>query len=370
MKRAKPQSKRVPSRPPRVLFVHDDDPDKPLSSFFAHDLATFRKRFTVEVLSLYPYRRDVHLDVMASPAAWLAVARCDVVFAWFGMSAAVVMMASMLRKPSIVMAGGSDVVYVPEIDYGMNPARRLRYHTVLAGYRLARKIRLASHSSFEDYLSLPGASADKAQPLYLGVDAQTFKPAGDKQPRILSISYLSLKSIRRKGILTMIEAARLTPELSYRIGGRIVDEPAVDKIRQSAPANVTFLGYLDDSQLLRELQAAKVYSQLSYHEGFGMAVAEAMACECIPVVTERGSLPEVVGDSGFYVPVDDPQAAASAYRQAFAADGTRGARARSRVIERFDPKNRESALWALVEELGGGGSVHTLGSTGAVQPST
>jgi len=29
-----------------------------------------------------------------------------------------------------------------------------------------------------------------------------------------------------------------------------------------------------------------------------MALAEAMCCECVPVVTKKGALPEVVGDTG------------------------------------------------------------------------
>jgi glycosyltransferase involved in cell wall biosynthesis len=37
-------------------------------------------------------------------------------------------------------------------------------------------------------------------------------------------------------------------------------------------------------------------------EGFGMPVAEAMACGTPVIVSDRGSLPEVVGDAGIVVP--------------------------------------------------------------------
>jgi glycosyltransferase involved in cell wall biosynthesis len=339
-----------PPRKGRVLFVHDDDPGAPLSSFFAHDLATLQKRFDVEVLSVFPYGR-LHLDAVKSAAAWRAVLRCDAVFAWFGTCAPVIAMAAALRKPSLVIVGGSDVVYVPEIDYGLNPARKLQYELVLSGYRLATRILAFSRSSLNDLLSLRPALSAKSAALYLGVDTHAFRPAGHKSPQVLSVSYISPKSIKRKGILTLLEAARRTPEISYRIGGRIQEEGAVQQILAAAPPNVTFLGSLSDPELLREMQAAKVYAQLSYHEGFGMAVAEAMACECVPVVTNRGSLPEVAGDVGFAVPVEDPEAAAVAFRAALAAGEERGQRARQRMVDLFDPAARERALYDALDQL-------------------
>jgi glycosyltransferase involved in cell wall biosynthesis len=336
----------------RVLFVHDDKPDAPLSSFFAQDIEALRKHFELEVVSLHSFARD-RLEALASAEMWRAVSRCDAIYAWFGFAAPVVMMGSLLRKPAVVIAGGADVVHVPEIGYGLDPRRRLRYHVVLTGYRLARRVLLFSVASHRDFVKLQPASAAKAQPLYLGVDSEAFKPAGPKDRQVLSVSYITPMSIKRKGILTLLEAARRTPEIPYRIAGMIVHQGAVQQILANAPPNVTFLGYLDDQQLLRELQAAKAYAQLSYHEGFGMAVAEAMACECVPVVTDRGSLPEVVGDTGFFVPVEDPEAAARAFRNAMAEPDDRGQRARQHVVELFQPAARERALHAILDEVMG-----------------
>ena len=65
--------------------------------------------------------------------------------------------------------------------------------------------------------------------------------------------------------------------------------------------HIEFTGFVTDDELLGWYQRAKVYCQLSYYESFGMAAAEAMLCECVPVVTRKGALPEVVGETGFYV---------------------------------------------------------------------
>ena len=45
----------------------------------------------------------------------------------------------------------------------------------------------------------------------------------------------------------------------------------------------------------------------SYSEGFGLPAVEAMACSAPVLASNRGSLPEVVGDAGIYFdPLDVP----------------------------------------------------------------
>ena len=68
----------------------------------------------------------------------------------------------------------------------------------------------------------------------------------------------------------------------------------------------------------------------SYDEGFGLPVLEAMAHGCPVVAASRAALPEVVGDAGWLVDPDDPDAVThalhrlltdSALRQRFIAQG-------------------------------------------------
>ena len=107
--------------------------------------------------------------------------------------------------------------------------------------------------------------------------------------------------------------------------------------------------FADDQALLKSYQKAKVYCQLSYYESFGVALAEAMACECVPVIADRGALPEVIGDVGFYVPYGDPEATAEAIGKALKSG--KGAEARERIKTMFSLERRRDEFICEIEEL-------------------
>jgi glycosyltransferase involved in cell wall biosynthesis len=60
---------------------------------------------------------------------------------------------------------------------------------------------------------------------------------------------------------------------------------------------------------------ARVFALPSHYEGFGLTALEAMACGTPPVVANRSSLPEVVGEAGLLVDPDDPADLAAALQQ-------------------------------------------------------
>lgn len=71
-----------------------------------------------------------------------------------------------------------------------------------------------------------------------------------------------------------------------------------------------------DAQLPAVYNMASLLVMASFYEGFGMPALEAMACGTIPVVSNRSSLPEVVGDVGLLVNPDDPATIAAAFEKA------------------------------------------------------
>ena len=67
------------------------------------------------------------------------------------------------------------------------------------------------------------------------------------------------------------------------------------------PRDVTWLGEVSDEELAQLYRGARCLVYASLYEGFGLPVAEALACGC-PVVTSRGSaMEEIAGDDAAYV---------------------------------------------------------------------
>jgi len=79
------------------------------------------------------------------------------------------------------------------------------------------------------------------------------------------------------------------------------------------------------------------------------ALCEAMLCECVPVGTTVPGIVAAIGDTGFLVPPNDPQAAADAIRKALSSD--KGPAARARIVSEFSAAKRERELVEIIEGL-------------------
>jgi glycosyltransferase involved in cell wall biosynthesis len=98
------------------------------------------------------------------------------------------------------------------------------------------------------------------------------------------------------------------------------------------PANVTWLGEVSDEELATLYRGARCLVYASLYEGFGIPVAEAIACGC-PVVTSRDApMAEIAGDDAVYV---DPYDVESI---------------REGIARAFRPAPRRVASWAEVAQ--------------------
>lgn len=112
-------------------------------------------------------------------------------------------------------------------------------------------------------------------------------------------------------------------------------------------------GFVEEERLADLYEAALCVLVPSAYEGFGLAALEGLAAGKLVLVSDRGALPEVVGDAGVVLPADDPRAWANAMAraEALARDpflpGNRARRVRELSWERAAESTLE--LW---HELG------------------
>lgn len=126
-------------------------------------------------------------------------------------------------------------------------------------------------------------------------------------------------------------------------------------------SQVHFLGVRNDMPAL--MSACDVFVLSSAWEGFGLVVAEAMACQRAVVATDSGGVREVVGDAGWLVPPRDSAALAEALERAlvmspFERDEI-GRLGRARVIERYSLQATVSRYLSVFQ--GNAGEVHSSG---------
>lgn len=335
----------------KILFVRASN-----SSFVLRDLEILCKNFDVKEIKV-PEFNVPNGAFLSKIFSRLSIAfyflklsneimRVDVIYSWWATTCSfyLVLLCKILHRKSIVVVGGFEVAYVPEINYGalLSPLRRIRTRFLLKN---ASKVLVVSKSSREQAQRF--LRTQKIRLVYNGVDVERFKPRFDKINKVITVGSVSDMTIKRKGLKTFVEASRFLPNIPFLVIGKF--DRSVDTLREIAGPNVTFTGYVSDEELLKNYQTSKVYCQLSAHESFGVSIAEAMACGCVPVVTRKYAIPEVVGDTGYYAKYDDPKSAGEAIKKALLSD--KGEKARKRIVNLYSLTKREKSLVHEISEM-------------------
>lgn len=318
------------------------------NTFTDIDEQILRERY--EVHKVYVEKKNLKFIFQT----WSALQKTDVIVAWFASwhSLPAFLMASLLRKPRILITGGYDVANNPEIAYGLRQGG-LPYIISDLVFRLTTLALPFSETATNEALKNTPLAQSKIQTLRLGVSDNYKDKAFSKKflnPLIITVGGIEAVSIRRKGIREFVLAAKHLPNAEFVVVGKHIDH-SIDNLREIASENVTFTGYISDDDLDALLQEAQVYVQASYHEGFGLSVAEAMLAECIPVVSENGSLPEVVGDTGFYIDEISPENIASYIQKALADNTNLANKARQRILDLFSIEARKQGLHHAIESV-------------------
>ncbi|XSG74350.1 glycosyltransferase family 4 protein [Herpetosiphon llansteffanensis] len=185
-----------------------------------------------------------------------------------------------------------------------------------------------SQSTANDLTRLLNVDPARIDVIQLATDMQPMQLAADAQREIggqlwqadqFMVFVSTLEP--RKNIPLLLRALRIAldrkPQAGYRLAlagrrGWLDAEIWQTLAELHLEEVVIWLDSPSDEEIRWLLSACRLYLNPSKYEGFGLPALEALACGAAVLVADASSLPEVVGDAGLKLPVDDPLAWADA----------------------------------------------------------
>lgn len=237
------------------------------------------------------------------------------------------------RIPKLVCIHDTIPERFPDLIFPTKRNFRLWQAKTWLAKRQARRILTVSETSARDIsamLGIPRARIDVttegAEPVFRLMPPAERQAARDRLgiaagDRVLT--YIGGFN-RHKNVAALIAAMpailRAVPEARLVIVGRTTGarfwdnvEELQDSARADARASdrIGFAGELEDAEMAGLLNNSDALVMPSLWEGFGLPALEAMSCGTPVLASDRGSLPEVVGDGGLYFDPADRDALAA-----------------------------------------------------------
>ena len=239
------------------------------------------------------------------PLSWLLRYRCrdaDIVHATYQTIAPV----AYFRKPKRFIVTVHDLAPLLYPSVIKDISTRIQWVFTLRALKKADRIIAISEFTKKEIARLCGVTQDKIAIVYLGVDHSKYHPM-DKEV------------CKRKLDLSVEEKHILVVASNLKHKRMDLTKKVFDKIRQQRKdikmikggygeslegQGIISPGWVPESQMPALFNAADVYLHTSEYEGFGLPILEAMACGVPVVVSNKASIPEVVGDLGDIVDLD------------------------------------------------------------------
>ena len=208
---------------------------------------------------------------------------------------------------------------------------------------------------------LPGRSKIRVAPWGVGAPFAADPPAGAIDEVVLGRYalgdgplLLAPGAVRpKKGLARLLHGLAVLKARGSELPQLVITGPETHGLRRDLglasklglARYVTTLGQVEERDLPALLRLAVAVPVLSYSEGFGLPILEALASATTVIVPRASAQAEVAGDCGLHVDADDPEAVADAIEGA----EEQGEATREHLLERASQFPWERAA-ACVEE--------------------
>lgn len=178
--------------------------------------------------------------------------------------------------------------------------------------RFARRVIVPSKFVKRELLKVLNMDSKRIDIVPLGCDTTIFKPQSNEMRQFFLKNYAIKESFilfvgslfPYKNVNTLLKAfldiKDKIPHQLIIIGKKdLSPEPLYEDER------IRYLDYVGPEEIVKFYSFADLLVHPSLAEGFGMTILEAMACGTPVISSNRGSLPEVVGDAGILFDPED-----------------------------------------------------------------
>ena len=276
--------------PHNIFFVGNTK-----TPFIQQDVDLLKEDYKVTVFSQI-FSKNIMLSyLLACLNQWKNIRKSDAVYIWFADYPIIpfVLMAKLAGLPIVINVGGWEIYNEPSINFG-NQLNLIRGYATRWILRRVDRIIVPSHPYIKILNGIaPGIPATV---IHNWIDAE-FCNAPLPEKELLAVTACCAESAKIAKGVHIFEAVL------------------------NVPCEMKVLGGLPRKEYFVTLKRAKIYCQLSLVETFGISLLEAMACGCVPVVTNQDALPYIIGGSGLVISYGDVRATEEAIKKALTMDG-------------------------------------------------
>ncbi|MCJ7829559.1 glycosyltransferase family 4 protein, partial [Patescibacteria group bacterium] len=264
------------------------------------------------------------------------------------------------------------VVSIMDLSYLRHPEHftkkiywKLKFWTALSIKR-AKHLLTISQATKNDIMKYYRIGSEKITIGYPGYDKSKFKVQSSKfkvdevkeKYKITGDYILFLSTLKpSKNIEGLLEAfkrlmshiSRITLVIAGKKGWLF--EEIFKKVKElGLEDKVVFTDFVEEEDVPLLMAGAKVFVMPSFWEGFGIPVVEAMACGTPVVVSNVGSLPEVIGEGGIVVNPYKPESIADGIKKAIK-DGEKFSEQGLKQVQQFSWLNCAEKVIKVLEGM-------------------
>jgi glycosyltransferase involved in cell wall biosynthesis len=314
--------------------------------------------------------RELNFDVhVTNRISDLFFQEYDLIYVWWWTYSIFAVIASRLKKKKLIIAGAFH--YKTPLMEGTDFVRRSLLYKFLVriGLYFSHANLFISNIEYHDVkVNLPVRN-----PYIISciVDSQKYSARSKKKAlshnkkvpyRLTVVSWLEKHNMERKRIFQLMDVVKALHEKGLNVHFDVCGRPGSGYNELEAHVRnlsisdlVTFHGNVTEEKKIEILHKTDLYLAPTLYEGFGLAVAEAMACECAVLTSANGAITEVVGDAGAYADPMSIDSMTNVCYDLLKNEKKRlllGKSGRQRILNNFNMEKKKLSLLQVFKDLG------------------